>query len=1109
MSSTRVHISGSATVLIAFAFAGATAQRPQPARLISFDPSSAAEMKWRYIGPVGNRVSAVVGVPGDPNVYYAGAASGGIWKTMDAGIHWSPIFDDQDVSSVGALAVAPSNASIVWAGTGEPWIRSHISVGNGVYKSVDAGRTWTKVGLDSTGRIGRIVIDPTNPDVVFVAAQGHSYGPQEERGVFRTTDGGKSWQRVLFVDRNTGAIDIVMHPTNPQILFAATWQLELHTWGRESGGPGSGIYQSTDGGTTWTRLTGHGLPAHEIGKIGLAIARSNPNRIYALIETGDGNPLHGRPTDNGELWRSDDGGANWRVVSYDRDLACRQPYYTRTTVSTDNPDELYFMCANFSRSLDGGLTTRAGGRGGRGAPAQSGAPGVPGSAVASANRTGDTMTVVPLSAPGGDNHDMWIDPTNANRMAVANDGGVSISTTRGRSWLRVQLPIAQIYHVTVDNRVPYFVYGNKQDGPSYRGPSNSRTGTQIARSEWHGVEGGESGWATPDPVDSSIVWSTGSGSGARGGIVVRFDERRRQGQNVELWPLSTGGHAAADVKYRFIWDPPFVISPHDHNKIYTGSQYVHMTTDGGRSWRVISPDLTRNDKSKQQSSGGLTPDNIGVEYADVVYAIAESRVTPGLIWVGTNDGLVQLTRNGGSSWTNVTADIPGILSWGSIRHIEPSRYDAGTAYIVVDGHQENNRDPWVYKTNDYGKTWKLIVNGIPKSPLSYAHIIREDPVRRGLLYLGTENALYVSFDDGDHWSPLQSGLPHAPVYGMVIQEHFDDLVISTYGRGIFILDDLSPLQQLTPQIQASKAYLFPIRPAYRFTDVSGNYSMNDDPTAGTNPTYGARVNYWLAAAAPVTIDVMDASGTVIRTIHDSTTHPGLNRTSWDLRNTASRGPRLRTKPMNDPEFEMARDGTRDAPGFGTISVLMPPGRYTVKLTAAGQSFTQPVDVLKDPNQAETLADIKASSDAMLALQKDHKSAAEMLGTIESVRAQLESLGSESGATGDIRQQGDTLEHKFMAVEGQLLDLRMTGRGQDEVRYPVQAAGQINWLAGGIGASDFAPTSQQRDVQGILANKIRDTRSALDRLLRNDLASFNGLLKAKGLKTIDAAGRVVF
>jgi photosystem II stability/assembly factor-like uncharacterized protein len=1083
------------------------AQRAQPARLSSFDPRSVEDLRWRYIGPVGNRVASVTGVPGEPNVYYAGAASGGIWKTVDAGIHWSPIFDEEDVSSIGALAVAPSNPNIVWAGTGEPWIRSHISIGNGVYKSLDAGRTWTRMGLDSTGRIGRIAIDPTDPDVVFIAAQGASYGPQEERGIFRTTDGGTHWQRVLFVDPNTGGIDVVMHPTNPRVLFAATWQLELHTWGRESGGPGSGIYTSTDGGTTWTRLTGHGLPTHELGKIGLAIARSNPSRVYALIETGDGNPLHGRPTDNGELWRSDDGGANWKVVSYDRDLACRQPYYTRTVVSTDNPDELYFLCATFSRSLDGGLTTNAGGRGGRGG--RGGAPGVPGGAVAAAARAGDTTAVVPLTAPGGDNHDMWIDPTNADRMAVANDAGVSISTTRGRSWLRVQLPIAQIYHATVDDRIPYYVYGNKQDGPSYRGPSNSRTGNQIARSEWHGVEGGESGWATPDPVDTNVVWSTGSGSGARGGIVVRFDERHLRGQNVEVWPLSTGGYPAADVKYRFVWDPPFTISPHDHNRIYTGSQFVHMTIDGGRTWRVISPDLTRNDKSKQQISGGLTPDDIGVEYADVVYAIAESRLTPGLIWVGTNDGLVQLTRNGGQSWTNVTANIPGIPTWGSVRHIEPSRYDPATAYIVVDAHQENDRNPWVYRTSDYGRTWKLIVNGIPKSPLSYAHIIREDPVRRGLLYLGTENALYVSFDDGERWQSLQLNLPHAPVYGMVIQEHFDDLVISTYGRGFWILDDLSPLQQLTPQIQASRAYLFPPRQAYRFTEIAGNYSMNDDPTVGTNPTYGARIDYWSGSDAPASIDILDAAGKTVRTLHDSTAHAGLNRTSWDLRNTSSRAPRMRTKPVNDPEFQMARDGSRETPGFGTIAVLMPPGRYTVRLTMNGQTLSQPLDVLRDPNQAETLADIRASSDALLALQNDHRSAGEMIGTIEHVRSQLQSLGAEAAATPDIRQTGDTLERKFMDVEGQIVDLRMTGHGQDEVRYPVQEGGQLSWLANGISASDFTPTSQQREVQTVLAKRVHDTRASLDRLLRNDLASFNGMLKAKGLKPIDAGASTIF
>lgn len=1071
----------------------------------TFDSTTTAQLRWRYIGPVGNRVSSVAGVPGDPNVYYAGAASGGLWKTTDAGIHWTPIFDSQDVSSIGALAVAPSNANIVWAGTGEPWIRSHISVGNGVYKSTDAGRTWTRMGLIESGRIGRIVIDPANPDIVYIAAQGHSYGPQQERGIYKTTDGGRTWNRVLFVDPNTGGIDVVMSPNDSRTLFAAMWQLEMHTWTRESGGPGSGIFVSHDAGAHWTKLEGHGLPTHTIGKVGLGIARTNPNRVYALIETGDGVPFHGHPTDNGELWRSDDGGNNWKVVSYDRNLACRQPYYTRLAVSTDNPDELYFLCATFSRSLDGGLTNSAAAF--ADAPAAA-APRVPADSAA--------VRTPALSSPGGDNHDMWIDPGNADRMAVANDGQVAISTTRGRTWLRVNLPIAQIYHVTVDNRVPYYVYGNKQDGPSYRGPSNSRSGNIIARSEWHGVNGGESGWATPDPVDPNIIWSTASGSGSRGGIVIRFDQRTRQSQNVEVWPLSTAGWPAAELKYRFVWDAPFTISPNDHNKVYIGSQFVHMSTNGGRSWQVISPDLTRNDKSKQQISGGLTPDNIGVEYGDVVYAIAESRMQPGLLWVGTNDGLVQLTRDGGKTWTNVTANIPGIPMWGSVRHVEPSRFDAGSAYLIVDAHQENNRDPWIYRTKDFGKTWKLIVTGIPKSPLSYAHIIREDAVRRGLLYAGTENALYVSFNDGDNWQPLQMNLPHAPVYGMVIQEQFNDLVISTYGRGFWILDDLSPLQKMAPAVSTTNAELFAPRAAYRWTDVAGNYSIVDDPTQGSNPPYGAAINYWLKSArdsstAPVSIAIVDAAGKTIRTLR-GTGRAGINRVYWNLRNDSSAAGWLRTRPMYNAEFQMTPDTTRGpggarqvsgdssrvAPGYYRVSVLMPPGRYMVKLTVEGQTFTQPLEVKRDPNEAPTDQDIRASTDMLLALQNDLNGVVGMLDTIEKVRLQLQRLGG--GA--EVRQSADALEKKFVDLEQSFLDLRLAGRGQDEVRWPVRLAGQLGYLAGGVSASDFTPTEQQREVQRLLEKQLADVRTMLDRLVKTDLTQFNSLLTGRGLKAIE-------
>ncbi|HEX6719093.1 MAG TPA: hypothetical protein VF088_18440, partial [Pyrinomonadaceae bacterium] len=713
-------------------------------------------LRYRHIGPVGNRLTSVVGIPGQPNIYYVGAASGGVWKTTDGGVHWDPIFDSQPVSSIGALAIAPSDPNIVWAGTGEPWIRSHISVGQGIYKSTDAGKTWTLMGLEKTGRISRIVIDPKNPDIVLVGALGHAYGPQPERGVFRTTDGGKTWERVLFTDENSGCAHLEMDPNNSKILYAGMWPLEIHTWGRDSGGPGSGLFKSTDGGVTWKRLSGNGLPTRMTGKIVFAIAPSNSKRIYALIETGDGVPLNGKETDRGKLWRSDDGGEKWKLISYDRNLGGRTHYYFRVAVAPDNENETYYLTASFARSNDGGETAKL---------------------------------QIGGNSPGGDNHDIWIDPTNTNRMAVANDGGVSISTTRGQMWHHIQLPIAQMYHVTVDNRIPYYVYGNEQDDPSYRGPSRSGGGGvagSIPRSAWQSVGGGESGWATPDPVDPNIIWSSASGSGSIGGIVERFDLHNGQMRRVEVWPEQVNGSPASDVKYRFVWTFPLTISPHDHKKLYVGSQFVHQTTDDGQSWQIISPDLTTNDKSKQGFSGGLTGDNIGVEYFSVIFALAESPREKGLMWVGTNDGLVQLTRDGGKNWTNVTKNLPNLPPWGTVSNIEPSRYEPGAAYLTVDFHQVNNRDPFIYKTKDYGKTWKLITNGIPHSMLSYAHCIREDPVRRGLLYVGTENGLYVSFDDGENWEPLQSNLPRAPVYWMVVQEQFNDLVIATYGRGFWI-----------------------------------------------------------------------------------------------------------------------------------------------------------------------------------------------------------------------------------------------------------------------------------------------------------------------------------
>ena len=1024
-------------------------------------------LHWRNIGPEGNRFSAAVGIPGDPLTYYVGAASGGIWKSTDGGTNWRSLFDAQPVQSIGSLAVARSDKNVVWAGTGEGKIRSHISVGQGVYKSTDAGESWTLMGLEKTARIPRIVVHPQDPNTVLVCALGHAYGPQQERGVYRTTDGGVTWARVLFVDENTGCSDIAMDPSNPSVLFAGMWSIEIHTWGRTSGGPGGGLFVSRDGGATWTRLRGNGLPTKPVGKVAVAIANSNPQRVYTMIETGDGIPWNGEPTESGQLWRSDDGGRQWTLVSRDRNAMGRAHYYGRMAVATDNEDEAYFLTNGFAKTIDGGRTITTLQRG---------------------------------LTPGGDHHEMWIDPTNANRMIVAHDQGLSISQNRGKTWYRQRLTNAQIYHVTVDNQIPYNVLGNKQDEPTYRGPSNGRLqGGRIARGQWHAVGGGESGWATPDPVDPNIIWSTASGSGMVGGIVVRFEENRRQFRTVEIWPQQSNGPAEG-VKYRFVWDSPLQISPHDHNTIYVGSQHVHRTRDGGQSWQVISPDLTLNDRSRMGSSGGLTGDNIGVEYAGVVYAIAESPRAKGLIWVGTNDGLVQLTRDDGATWTNLTANIPNLPVWGSVRSIVPSKYDAATAYLTVDFHQMNNRDPFVYKTADYGKTWKAITNGIPHSNLSYAKVIAEDPVRRGLLYLGTENAIYVSYDAGEQWLPLQIDLPHAPVSGIVVQEHFNDLVISTYGRGFYILDDLAPIQQMTPEVMASASHLFPPRAAYRFRTITAPSSSYDDPTTGEDPQYGATINYYLkapAAQAPK-ITILDAKGRTVRTLTGSNA-AGINRLAWDLRDEPGAQTRLLTSPMYAPYITVGPEG-RVAPGTSRLSVLVATGTYTVRLSVGGTEQTRALEVRKDPNTGGSDADIAEQARMLELIRTDMNTGAAAVGRIESVRVQLDALGRTT-TDAEVRRAAAALDGKLVDLEMNLVDLRQTGGGQDGVRFGSKLLAKLGYLGGGLSGGDFKPTDQQVEVQVILKDQMRAHLAALESLMGGDLASLNALLRAKNLPNV--------
>jgi photosystem II stability/assembly factor-like uncharacterized protein len=1030
------------------------------------DVAQLKQLKYRHIGPLGNRVISVAGIAGDPLTYYVGAASGGIWKTLDGGVNWKAVFDDKPVHSIGALAVAASDPEIVWAGTGESFIRSNVSVGEGVWKSTDGGTTWNSMGLESTFRISRVLIHPSNPDVVYVGSLGHAYAPQKERGVFKTSDGGKTWAKVLFVNDSTGVSDMVMDPNNPRIIYAGLWQLDIKTWGRQSGGKGSGIYVTRDGGETWKRLSGNGLPKLAVGKISLTISKADSKKIYALIETGDGVPINGKEAESGELWRSDDGGEKWARISQDLNLGGRGAYYTRCKVTPDNPDEIYFMSSNYSYSKDGGKTAK--------------------------NLE---------SQPNWDHHEMWIDPTNGNRQAVAGDGGISISQNRGRSWFRAQLPVAQLYHVTVDNKIPYNVYANRQDGPSAKGPSRFYTGDDglgIPRSEWHDVGGGESGFATPDPVDPDIVWSSASGSGAGGGIVVKYNEKIRQFRQLEVWPEATFGSSAKEVKYRFQWTFPLLISPHDRNTVYVTSQHVHKTTNGGQSWQLASPDLTTNDKSKQNISGGLTPDNIGVEYCCVIYALDESPVQKNLLWAGTNDGLVQITQDGGANWENVTKNIKGLPPLGTVRNIEASKWKPGKAYITIDFHQVGNFEPFVYKTEDFGKTWTKITDGISKSNLSYVCNIREDPKRQGLLYLGTENALYASFDDGLHWQSIMTNLPAAPMYWLAVQENFNDLVIGTYGRGIWVLDDITPLQQMSTEITASVAHLFVPRQAYRFQPITAPFAMFDDQSDGDNPPVGATINYWLNADAKdsLMLTIKDANNAVVRKMNHLG-KAGLNRVWWNLREDPSTAIVIRNTPLHAEWITLNDKRTMASPtspkGF---SPLVLPGNYTVTLKAGDKEMSQPLKVLRDPNSEGTEADIIAQKNTVSEIKKSLSNAAEMVNQMEWLRRQaadLKAIADDQKNT-EITKAIDGLEQKLIDVEGTLLQLKITPQGQGGIRFPAQVIEKLQYLGGAVETADFAPADQHKEVQQILDKRLQDTQTKFNQLLENDLPAFQELLR---------------
>jgi photosystem II stability/assembly factor-like uncharacterized protein len=872
-------------------------------------------LSWRMIGPFrGGRAIAVTGVAGDGRTFYFGAVGGGIWKTTDAGTVWTPVFDGQDIASIGAVEVAPSSPNVIYAGTGEADMRSDIGFGDGVYKSIDGGRTWTNLGLEDSRQIGRIIIHPENPDIVYVAALGHAYGPNAERGVYRTIDGGATWRKVLDKGPDVGAIDLSMSPTDPKTIYAAMWQARRTPWSMypPEGGPGSGLYKTADGGETWTQLTGHGLPDGPWGRV--AVAAASATRVYALIDAKAAG-----------LYRSDDGGATWTLAGSDPRITSRAWYFGQITVNPSDPDDVFIPNVALMRSKD----------------------------------AGETFDVI-RGAPGGDDyHQLWIDRKDPARMILGSDQGAVISVDGARTWTTwYNQPTGQFYHVITDNGFPYYVYGAQQDSGSMAVASRSDHGVIDGR-DWFAPGGGESGYIAPDPRDGNIVFS-----GDTYGGLMRTDRRTWQAQNISPWPAFRFGTGISERKYRATWTSPLVFSPADPSALYFGTQYVLRSTDGGSSWKEISPDLTGDERKGPRDaapSGPLTMDNARQRGFGVVYTIAPSPLEAQVIWAGSDSGLIHVTRDGGRSWQNVTP--PALTPWSKIALIEASHFDAATAYAAVDRHRLDDYRPYIYRTRDFGRTWTLIVDGLAEP--AFVNAVREDPIRRGLLLAGTEKGVMVSFDDGDHWQSLQLNLPVVSVRDLAI--HDGDLAIATHGRAFWILDNISPLRQAQADIASGSAYLYAPSAAWRLNPMrfSGTPLPPETPQA-PNPPNGAMIDYYLrsGASGPVKIEIYDAGGKLVRKFSSEarpapapravpiaafwrpspaglSTKPGMHRFVWDLRYPSP-------GPSEDEEAEFS--------GFGGGPQVLP-GTYEVRLIANGQTYTQPLTVRLDPRSKASAADL--------------------------------------------------------------------------------------------------------------------------------------------------------
>ncbi|MEP6976089.1 MAG: glycosyl hydrolase [Spartobacteria bacterium] len=1013
-----------------------------------FDEKLWSGMKWREVGPFrGGRAIAIEGVPGEPNTYYFGGVAGGVWKTTDGGANWKPMFDKQrSTSSIGALAVSPTDPNTIYAGAGESALRGNITYGDGVYKSVDGGRNWRNVGLKDTRHIGALIVHPENPDIVFVAAVGHAYGPNAERGVFRTTDGGKSWTKVLFKDENTGAIDVVFDPHNPNTLFAAMWQVRRQPWFFSSGGEGSGLYRSTDGGTTWQQLKGHGLPETILGRIGVTVSGANSDRVYAIVEAAEGG-----------IFRSDDGGDNWEKINDDLRFRQRAWYFSKIYADPRSPDTIYVLNTGLFRSVDGGKSFKL------------------------------------LPARHGDHHGLWIDPKNPDRIANANDGGASVSTDGGETWTtQNNQPTAQFYHVAVDNAFPYHIYGAQQDNSNVGIASRGESGV-IGREDWFQAGGGETGFVVPDPRDWHIIYSNNEG------FITRYDKSKQLYQDVSVWPLDNSGHGASDLKHRFQWVSPLLLSPHNPDTIYTAGEAVFKSTDEGKTWTAISEDLTRNDKSKQKPSGGPIQNDItSIEYFNTIFALAESPLKKGMLWAGTDDGLLHVTTDDGATWARVAPNWP---EWSHVSLIDPSHFDAAVAYVAVDRHRLDDLKPYIYKTSDTGGNWTAITNGIPEG--AYVHAVREDPKHRGLLYAGTELGVYVSFDDGGHWQSLQLNLPTSPVRDLVVKD--DDLVVATHGRSFWVLDDLTPLRQMNAEVAQAGMKLYAPQTAYRLHYPD---EIDSRQPAGTNPPSGAIINYYLkdAPKGEVTLEILDGQGKLVRHLSSKEAEGDGQPPEWPDQVEAPK-----TIPAKDGMNRFAWDLRYDAPvettglfyyGGGPRGALALPGDYQVRLTSNGQTQTAPLHLAIDPRIKDSAEGMKKSFEMSLRVNGLIGELHHAINEIRDTKSQIEMLRKRFVGHEPLKPAlaaADEVEKKMSAVEEQLVQVKMKS-SEGNLVYPNMLNEEFYTFSRVIEA-DAAPTGPQQEVFKVLNDRLETQLKSWAQIKSEDLPKINRQIKEADLPAL--------